>query len=76
MVQSFVRDYDKLGAEGISLTFMGKQLNSDFRLNPDAAVDRQQSRQIAIDQAELIAGLDYDIMVTGGNEHRRAPVRY
>lgn len=76
LVQSFVRDYDKLGAEGISLTFMGKQLNSDFRLNPDAAVDRQQSRQIAIDQAELIAGLGYDIMVTGGNEYMLPYAKY
>jgi len=76
LVQNFVKDYNKLGAEGISLTFMGKQLNSDFRLDPDAAVDRQQAKQIAIDQVKLIARTDYGIMVTGGNAYMLPYAKY
>ena len=55
---------------------MGEQLYSDFRLSPDAAVDRQQAKQVAIDQAKLIAGTDYGIMVAGGNAYMLPYAKY
>lgn len=76
LVQSFINDYTKLGIGGISLNDMGKQLNSDFRVDPNELVDRQQAKGIVVDQAQLIAGQDLDIMVTGGNAYMLPYAKY
>lgn len=76
LVKSFIDDYAKLGIDAISLTDMGKQLNSDFRVDPNDLVDRQQAKAIIVDQAKLIAGMKLDIMVTGGNAYMLPYTKY
>jgi len=76
LVRSFLTDYTKLDIDGISLTFMGEQLNSDFRLDLEELVDRQQAKQIVVDQAKLMSDQGLDIMISGGNAYMLPYAKY
>lgn len=76
LIESFMKDYSQLDVGGIALTYMGQQLNSDFRVNPEELVDRQQAKKIVTDQARLMADLGLDVMVTGGNAYMLPYTKY
>lgn len=76
LVGGFMESYKKLGISGISLSGLGKMLNSDFRIDVTQLVDRQQAEDIVVKQAQLIAGMNIDIMVTGGNAYMWPYAKY
>lgn len=65
LVDRFSQDLRHLDLRGVSLRYMGEQLNSDFRPDPEDLIDRQQAKAIVLD---TVAKMDdeWDLMVTGG----------
>lgn len=55
VVDSFLADYNQYGLSTLSLGDMGNMVNSDFRLNEDLLIDRQQARVIILDQVQKMA---------------------
>lgn len=66
LVLGFMSDFNSYGAEGISLSQMGWQLNSDFRRSAGDMIDRQQASKIISSQLASIAKSN-SIMIEGGN---------
>ncbi len=70
LIGDFVKDYNKYQINNLSLKYMGKQLNSDFRKDPEKTIDRQQSLKKTV---EVVKGLkeeeDFDLLVEGGNSY-------
>ena len=65
LVDRFMQDLGRMGIKGVSLRYMGEQLNSDFRPNSDDLVDRQQAKAIVIDTVAKVSG-ECCLMATGG----------
>lgn len=68
LVTGFMCKYEQYQIPGISLRFMGKQLNSDFQVKQDRLRDREQVKEIL--EKELIKiSQDYqkNILLDGGN---------
>jgi len=70
VIQSFLREFDKISAPGLSLRVMGRQVDSDFRDDPEKLVDREQAVEIIEEQMRTITE-DYGLalMVEGGNDY-------
>lgn len=66
LVHSFLVGYERLGVGGLALRYMGMQVNSDFRDDPEMLIDRQESRHILESVAERLAS-EYSLMISGGN---------
>ncbi|NMB10657.1 MAG: hypothetical protein GX977_00055 [Firmicutes bacterium] len=70
LIDGFFRDYRNYGIEGISLTMMGSQVNSDFREDPNRLIDRQQAVGIVERQLAKLSGeYGLKVLVTGGNAY-------
>ena len=67
LLSQFLSDLTRDQLTGISLREMGRQLNSDFRKDPTALVDRQQSLVLIQRQLEKLKQHKFSIMVNGGN---------
>ncbi len=65
LVDRFIQDLPRTGVKGVSLRYMGEQLNSDFRPDPEDLIDRQQAKAIVIHTVAKMSG-EWDLMVTGG----------
>lgn len=69
-VDRFIKDLKSYGAERVSLRYMGSQLNSDFRVDPQELIDRQQALEIQKEQLRAIqSGLLHKILVDGANAY-------
>jgi len=66
LVSSFMSGFDRFGSNGISLSQMGWQLNSDFNKAKGRTIDRQQAAEITRSQMDRISQ-KYEVMVQGGN---------
>lgn len=66
LIRSFLARYERLGIDGLALRYMGMQVNSDFRDDPELLIDRQESRHMLESVAEQLAS-EYSLMVSGGN---------
>lgn len=66
LVSSFIKDFDKYGSGGLSLSQMGWQLNSDFNRGKGRTIDRQQAAETVSNEMRRLSD-KYDIMVQGGN---------
>ena len=75
LVDEFLKSYNKFDLSGLSLRYMGKQVNSDFRVNPDELVDRQQAKNHIVAQLKRLSR-DYELMVNGGNAYSLPYVSY
>lgn len=65
-VNNYIEDYEKTGLQTISFRYMGSQLNSDYKSNPDKMIDRQEALEYIVDLMEELDDRDYRIMVEGG----------
>lgn len=66
---SFLKSYEKYGANGLSLSDLGTDLHAD---NSDSGgVNRSQSRQMITEMLKKAAG-SYNVMVDGGNAYTYA----
>ncbi|MEJ6949730.1 DUF5696 domain-containing protein [Natronospora cellulosivora (SeqCode)] len=64
----YMQDYSNYDLDSISFRYMGRQLNADFRPNPNRTIDRQQS--LITTQGvfeELNRSQGFNIAVEGGN---------
>jgi len=64
VADGFARDFAKYGQDGIAFRYIGKDVNSDFRIG--ALVDRQQSMGINRQIVQDFAANGYKTMVNGG----------
>lgn len=69
IVDSFLKDYAKLGVAGLAVGDMGKLLYSDFRTDPKRVVDRQAALNHVVGQMEKFSKSGLDIMLEGGNAY-------
>ena len=65
LVDRFLDGYVDYGFEGMSLRYMGTQVNSDF--NVKAVVDRGQAEKIIRNQLQKFRQTGQELMVSGGN---------
>ncbi|MBE9915427.1 hypothetical protein G8C92_15510 [Paenibacillus donghaensis] len=66
-VNGFLKDYAKLGAPGLSLRDLGREVHSDF--NPDHPVSRQDSLFTSVKELEVLQKQAGALMVEGGNAY-------
>lgn len=64
VVDGFLQDYSEIGLSTLSLGDLASELHSDFRYKPEQLIDRQQAKQIVVNQLEKMA--DYELMLNGG----------
>lgn len=67
IVDPFLRRYKKLGIKGLSLRYMGSDLNSNFKEN--RPVDREESMDILVGQLDKIEDDNLKLMINGGNAY-------
>lgn len=68
LVDGFMKDYRKYDINGLALRYIGTQINSDFRVNVDKLIDREQAKDIIIEQLEKINKKDnIDLVFREGN---------
>lgn len=67
VVDGFLKDYSKLGINGLSLREMGNHLNPDYRIN--ANLDRQKSANVISGEMSTMSKVASDILVSGGNAY-------
>ncbi|UVI31984.1 DUF5696 domain-containing protein [Paenibacillus spongiae] len=72
-VDQFLKHYNRLGIEGLSLRDMGAELNPDYR--DEEVIDRQQSAIINADQLKKISPQVPDLLVAGGNAYALPYIR-
>lgn len=75
LVDRFLGDFRTLGVPGISLRYIGEQLNSDFRPNPRNLVDRADAQKVVADNVRKMSA-EWDVLVTGGFEYLLPHVRH
>jgi hypothetical protein len=74
IVDGFMKDYSKLGLSGLSLRDMGDKLNSDF--NRTNVIDREEAKEVALEQMKQMSESVSDLMVEGGNAYAAPYVRH
>lgn len=66
LVNKFLKSYKKHDLDAVSLRYIGKMLNSDYKVG--RTVDREETKRIIEEQLGLI-GNELDIMINGGNSY-------
>lgn len=70
LIDRFCLDFAEYRTAGIALTHMGRQINSDYREDPNELIDRQQALGVQERQLQKLSGEHgYDVMVRGGNAY-------
>lgn len=69
LIDNYIKDYEHYGLQTISFKYMGSQLNSDFKSNPDQMIDRQQSQEYIVEVMGKLEGKEYKVMVEGGKAY-------
>lgn len=69
LVSSFLERYSKYSIEGLCVRYMGNQVNSDFRDDPEQLIDRGQSVRTVAGQLATIRDTVDHLMVVGGNSY-------
>jgi len=70
LMDSFLDKYNQYEIDGLSLKYMGQQLNSDYRTNPTVTIDRQQSlNSITNLLKKLKEQHELKLLVEGGNAY-------
>lgn len=67
VVDSFLASYLRFDHLGLSLDSLGRQLYADYRVNPDNLINRQQSKEIVVDQLTKIKEHRLSLMSVGTN---------
>ncbi len=68
LTNDFLKDYQEYDINGLSLRYMGNQINSDFNADPDKLIDREQAKDIIINQLEKITKeKGHKLSLRGGN---------
>ncbi len=65
--EAFLKDYGKYGANGVSLSDLAAELDSDFRKRRQ--IDRTESEQLSLDALNKIEDADLQVMADGGNAY-------
>lgn len=63
----FLRHYKKIGVDGLSLRYVGSDLNSNFK--ESKPVDREQSKNFLVEQLEKVEDNNIKLMLNGGNAY-------
>jgi len=66
LVNKFLDDYQEYNITGLSLRYLGEQVNSDFRVKEEELIDREQAKDDIIKQLEKLSA-SYKLAVNGGN---------
>lgn len=69
IIGGFLSDYARLGVDGLSLGDLGRRLVSDFRLDVNKLVDRQQARDIVVGQLRRLKEAGLDLVIDGANAY-------
>lgn len=69
MVGGFIQDYSRLGIGGLALGDLGRRLVSDFRLDLNKLVDRQQALEIVVQQMQRMKELGLNLVIDGANAY-------
>ncbi len=67
VVDGFLDDYNKLRLDGLSLRDLGSKLNSDY--NRSEVVDREEAKQLALEQVKRMSDSGRQLLVEGGNAY-------
>ncbi|MFP4660889.1 MAG: DUF5696 domain-containing protein [Halanaerobiales bacterium] len=68
LVDDFISSYKNYDINGLSIRYMGQQINSDFRTNVNELIDREHSKDIIVDQlSKLSQDIGYNLTLRGGN---------
>lgn len=65
--KKLAKSLEKNNFEGVSVSNLGRELNSDF--NENKTVDRQQSLEVSKTQFGLLQEKSLDMMISGGNQY-------
>lgn len=65
--EAMLKDYAKLGVDGISLSDLADQLNSDYRER--SQIDRTESEELSVEALNLIREASLTMMADGGNAY-------
>lgn len=76
VVGGFVGDFDRLGVGGLSLGDLGHRLVSDFRLDVNKLVDRQQALDIVVDQLDQMKNMGLDLVIDSANAYAIPYAKY
>lgn len=74
VVGHFLREYEKLRLDTVSLRDLGSELHSDYRRNGE--VTREDAKQIITEQARRVEEQVGSVMVNGGNSYLLPYVRH
>jgi hypothetical protein len=66
-VDGFLKNYTKLGIQGLSLRDLGNEVNSDF--NPSHSVNRQAALEMIAKETDKLKHNVRNLMVSGGNAY-------
>lgn len=69
LTSKFLESYQNYGINNLSFAFLGNQVYSDFRDEDDGLVDREQARDIFVQQLKKFDEHGYNIMVNGGDDY-------
>ena len=70
LLENFIAEYSQYEIDGLSLKYLGQQLNSDYRTNPALTIDRQQSlNNIVSVLKKLKDEQKLKLLVEGGNAY-------
>lgn len=68
LTDQFLKGFSSYGVDGLCLRYIGEQLNSDFRPDPNELVARPEAQAIVVENMRKISA-EYDVMVTGGFQY-------
>lgn len=68
ILDTFIDDYTKFGATGLSFDKLGNDLYADYQLKVNELVDREQAKNIVVDELNKL-NQDLLLMVSGGNAY-------
>lgn len=64
VIDGFFKDFEKLKLNTVSLNDLGYELNSDFRYNPKKLTDREQAKDLVIEEFTKLE--NYELLLNGG----------
>lgn len=69
VIDGFMKGYKDLGISGLSFDVLGEQLYADYRVKEQELVDRDQARDIFVNELTKIKEQGYKLMFSGTNAY-------
>ena len=67
LISSFINDYPKYSLNGIAFEYLGNQLSSNFEQKPEKLINREQAKEIIVQQLQYVKEHNLAVTVNGGH---------